>query len=214
MRHRASRTLFCAAMVFLELFGQAAAQKSTGAILPGGNSKKPINIEALKLDYFDREQKLIYTGNVVASQGDAKLKASVLTIFLAPKSAAPEGGPAATSTSQVQRMLATGPVTLVQRDQIGTGNSGVYDRGQNSVVLTGNVTLSQGPNVTKGDRLTYDLKNGQAVVTGRVKSMFLPESNRSDGDAAGDGSESGSSHKGSGRQPEGRSAAASGPRRP
>lgn len=164
-----------AAIVFAMLAGHAVAQKArTGAILPGGNSNKPINIEAVKLDYFDKEQKLIYTGSVVATQGDAKLKASTLTIFLAPKSA--NAGLAGSSTNQVQRMLAAGPVTLVQRDQVGTGDSGVYDKGQNTVVLTGNVTLSQGPNVTKGDRLVYDLKSGQAVVTGRVKSMFLPNS--------------------------------------
>ena len=150
----------------------ALAQKSKGgAVLPGGNSGKPINIEAVKLDYFDKEQKLIYTGNVVATQGDSKLRATVLTIFLAPKGTA---GTGAGGTNQVQRMYATGPVTMTQRDQIGTGDNAVYDRLNNSVVMTGNVTLNQGPNVTKGDKLTYDLKTGQAVVTGRVKSMFVP----------------------------------------
>ncbi len=157
-----------------------ADKPKTGAILPGGDSKKPINIEAAKLDYFDKEQKLIYTGNVIAVQGDSKLKASVLTIFLAPKKTSETPQPAQSSTNQVQRMLARGPVTLLQRDQIGTGDSGVYDKALNTVVLTGNVTLSQGPNVTKGDRLVYDLKSGQAVVTaaagsGPVKSMFLPD---------------------------------------
>ncbi len=155
-----------------------AAERGTGAILPGGNSKQPINIEAVKLDYFDKEQKLIYTGSVVAVQGDSTLKASVLTIFLTPKTADP--APAGSSTGKVQRMLAAGPVTLLQRDQVGTGDNGVYEKATNSVVLTGNVTLTQGTDVTKGDKLTYDLKTGQAVVTGRVKSMFLP----SDNDAA------------------------------
>ena len=158
----------------------ALAQKSkSSAVLPGGNSGKPINIEAVKLDYFDKEQKLIYTGNVIATQGDSKLRASVLTIFLTPKGTAGSGS---AGTNQVQRMFATGPVTMTQRDQVGTGDNAVYDRLANSVVMTGNVTLSQGPNVTKGDRLTYDLKTGQAVVTGRVKSMFIPGS----GSAAGD----------------------------
>ena len=161
----------------------ALAQKSkSSAVLPGGNSGKPINIEAVKLDYFDKEQKLIYTGSVVATQGDAKMKASVLTIFLAPKGSG-AGGAAGAGTNQVQRMLATGPVTMTQRDQIGTGDNAVYDRLSNSVVMTGNVTLSQGPNVTKGDKLTYDLKSGQAVVTGRVKSMFIPGSDTGTSDA-------------------------------
>jgi len=165
----------CALLCLTAASADAAPQKKTGAVLPGGNSNKPINIEATKLDYFDKEQKLIYTGNVVATQGDAKLKSSVLTIFLAPKKT--DGAETqSSSTNQVQRMLATGPVTLLQRDQVGTGDNGVYDKIANTVVLTGNVTLSQGPNVTKGDKLTYDLKSGQAVVTGRVKSMFLPGS--------------------------------------
>ena len=154
------------------------AEARAAAILPGGNSKQPINIEAVKLDYFDKEQKLIYTGNVVATQGDAKLKASILTIFLTPKKTDDTTAP---SNNSVQRMLAAGPVVLIQRDQVGTGDSGVYDKVANTVVLTGNVTLSQGPNVTKGDKLIYDLRSGQAVVrggaTGGVKSMFLPSSN-------------------------------------
>ena len=152
--------------------GASPTSKKTSAVLPGGNSKQPINIEAVKLDYFDKEQKLIYTGNVVATQGDSKLRASVLTIYLTPKN--PDAPASTASTNQVQRMVAAGPVTMLQRDQVGTGDSGVYEKASNSVVLTGNVTLSQGPNVTKGDKLIYDLKTGQAVVTGRVKSMFIP----------------------------------------
>ena len=173
------RRLAIAVVLLAAAASGAAAQKekAQGAVLPGAKPGKPVNIEAVKLDYFDKEQKLIYTGSVVATQGEAKLKASVLTIFLAPKGATGAGaGPASTGSNQVQRMLAAGPVTMVQRDQVGTGDNAVYDRSTNSVVLSGNVTLSQGPNVTKGDRLTYDLKSGQAVVTGRVKSMFLPGS--------------------------------------
>ncbi len=150
------------------------ASKKTNAVLPGGNSKQPIDIEAVKLDYFDKEQKLIYTGNVIATQGDSKLKSTVLTIYLAPKN---PDAPSTASTNQVQRMVAVGPVTLLQRDQVGTGDSGVYEKASNTVVLTGNVTLTQGPNITKGDKLVYDLKSGQAVVTGRVKSMFIPADN-------------------------------------
>lgn len=151
----------------------ATAQTRSGAILPGGNSKQPINIEAAKLDYFDKEQKLIYTGNVLAVQGESKLKCSVLVIYLPPKGEGQSGTPS--SSSQVQRMEAAGPVTMVSKDQVGTGNSGVYDKASDTVVLSGNVTLSQGPNVTLGDKLVYELKTGQAKVTGaRVRSMFQP----------------------------------------
>ena len=189
--------------------GPALAQKSTGAILPGGNSKQPISIEAAKLDYFDKEQKLIYTGNVVAVQGDSKLKSSVLTILLAPKSqgGSGDGAAGAASSKQIQKMLATGPVTLVQKDQVGTGDNGVYDKVANTVILTGNVVLSQGPNITKGDKLVYDLRSGHATVTGgRVVGMFTPGG---DGPAASKGVEAASGEtnevpRRSGRKPSSR----------
>ncbi len=86
-------------------------------------------------------------------------------------------------------MDAKGPVTLVSKDQIGTGDNGSYDKDQNKVTLTGNVTLSQGTNITKGDKLVYDLTSGQAQVFsgqtyGRVKSIFTPGSGGPDDAAA------------------------------
>ena len=167
-----------AVVVLAAADGAHAQGKRNGAILPGGDSKQPINIEAGKLDYFDKEQKLIYTGSVVATQGASRLKASVLTIFLASKTALkgkePKGDAAAGgSANQVQHMDAAGPVTMVQKDQVGTGDNAVYDKAADTVVLSGNVVLTQGENVTKGDKLVYDLKSGHATVTGkRVSGMF------------------------------------------
>ncbi|MGH6838683.1 MAG: LptA/OstA family protein [Methylocella sp.] len=159
----------------------AYAQKPrSGAVLPGGNSKDPVNIAAAKLDYFDKEQKLVYTGNVVATQGESKLQARTLVIFLTPKDPAEQAG-VPSSSSQIRRMEAAGPVTIVSKDQIGTGDSGVYEKSENKVYLIGDVTLTQGPNVTKGDKLIYDLKTNEAAVTGRVRSMFLPSGGTGDG---------------------------------
>ena len=168
----------------LVVAGAASATGSetqvAGAVLPGGNSKDPVNIDAAKLDYFDKEQKLVYTGNVVLTQGEGKLQAGKLIIFLAPKGGKNAGG-APSSSSQVRRMEVPGPVTVLSKDQIGTGDSGLYERSENKVYLIGNVTLSQGPNVTKGDKLIYDLTTKEAVVSGgRVRSLFLPDDKTAD----------------------------------
>jgi lipopolysaccharide export system protein LptA len=168
------RVLALAAAFALAATAPALAQK-TGAVLPGASSKEPVSIDAGKLDYFDKDQKLVYSGAVVATQGESRLKASVLTIFLEPTAASSSAG------HQMRRMEAQGPVTITAKDQIGTGDSGVYDKTENKVFLTGHVTLSQGANVTKGERLVYDLTTNQAVVlgggnaqTGRVRSVFTP----------------------------------------
>ncbi len=144
--------------------------KSTAA---QSDNKEPINIEAAKLDYFDKQQKLIYRGHVVAVRGDTTLKTPLLVVFLNPKDASTSKGPPS-SDSQVRRMEASGPVTIISKEQIATGDYGIYEKVENKIYLNGNVTLSQGPNVTKGDHLVYDTTTGQAVVTGHVRSMFLP----------------------------------------
>jgi lipopolysaccharide export system protein LptA len=164
------RTLVIGALMLVA--GPAFAQKSP--VLPGASSKDPVSIDAGKLDYFDKDQKLVYSGAVVASQGESRLKASVLTIFLEPAANTSAG-------HQMRRMEAQGPVTVTAKDQIGTGDGAVYDKAENKVFLTGHVTLSQGANVTKGERLVYDLNTNQAVVLGgasagggRVRSVFTP----------------------------------------
>lgn len=155
----------------------AVAKGRSGGILPGATAKDPLNIDAGKLDYFDKEQKLIYSGSVIVVNGPSTLKASRLIIFLEGKG----GGDAAATNDRVKHIDAEGPVTLVSKDQIGTGDRGSYDKAENKVYLTGNVTLTQGENVVKGDRLVYDVTTGIATVQGgeaqggRVRSTFTPK---------------------------------------
>ncbi len=157
----------------------APTQGST--LLPGSSSHEPINISADKLDYFDKAQKAIYTGNVVVIQGDTRLKATVLTIYFDSKQgdAKAPSGPALGSNSGVRRMEGKGPVVITNKDQVGAGDSLIYDKARNKFTLVGNVALSQGENVTRGDKMDYDLSTGQAVVTskGRVHSLIIPNDN-------------------------------------
>lgn len=135
----------------------------------------PVNIVAAQLDYYDKDQKLVYTGDVVAVRGDTTLKTPRLTVFLAPK---PHGAQAqkVSSSDRIRRMEAVGPVTLISKDQIARGDTGVYQKADDKVYLDGNVSLTQGPNVTLGDHIVYDLHTAEAVVTGHVRSLFLPDS--------------------------------------
>ena len=189
-----------ALFVLATLNAQAAANKPTqgSPLLPGGNSKEPISIEADKLVYFDKEQKAIYSGNVVAIQGDTRLTCSIMTVHMTKTAAAgrqPPGrrvgapavkvadsGPApSVESSSVSHLDCAGPVTVLSKTQTATGDSAVYDKPQNKIWILGHVTLSDRGNVTKGDKLTYDLTSGQATVdtggtSGRVKGLFLPGS--------------------------------------
>ena len=180
------------ALTFVAVAPAGAANKDAGAsLLPGAGSKAPVSIEADKLVYFDKEQKAIYTGNVVVIQGDSKMTCSELTIYMdkgatsgdaAPASDAAKNG-AGGSSSRVRHLDAGGPVTVISKTQVATGDRAAYDKPQNKVWLFGNVTLSDGGNVTKGDKLTYDLTTGEATIdAGRVKGLFVPGSAGPGGD--------------------------------
>jgi lipopolysaccharide export system protein LptA len=152
-----------------------AAKGRSGGILPGASAKDPVDIDAGKLDYFDKEQKLVYSGGVVVVNGPSTLKASRLILLLDKQQ---QGQESNGGSDRVRHIDAEGPVTLVSKDQIGTGDHGSYDRSENKVYLTGNVTLTQGDSVVKGDKLIYDTASGQATVVEkpgqRVRSIFTP----------------------------------------
>jgi lipopolysaccharide export system protein LptA len=132
---------------------------------------------------FSKEQRAVYPGNVVAIQGDTTVKSAVMVIFYdrqsdraaAAAESKPEGQPEGTA---LRRVEAKGGVTVISKDQVATGNDGVFDRGTNQIILTGNVVLSQGENVTKGEKLIYDTETGVAQVEsgangGRVRGLFI-----------------------------------------
>jgi lipopolysaccharide export system protein LptA len=178
-------TLLCGIVLAVAGIGIAMAagpaQKRSGPspVLPGGNSRAPITVDAAKLEYFDKEQRLIYSGGVLARQGESTMRATTMVVFLQ-KEDQSAGGLQTDAGGRIRRIEAAGPVTVTQVDQVGTGDSGIYDRAENKVYLIGNVVLSQGSNVTKGERdskLVYDLDTGYAqVIGGRVNSIFTPGS--------------------------------------
>ena len=82
--------------------------------------------------------------------------------------AAPQTMKAATpgpgGSSQISRLEARGGVTVTQKDQTATGDTGLFDMKSNTVTLTGNVVVSQGRNVLRGERLVVDLTTGVSRV--------------------------------------------------
>lgn len=156
----------------------AAAAKGPSTFLPGGNTKEPVSITSAKLDYFDREKKLVYSGGVNGVQGESRIKCSTMVIWLVKDGegdATKPSGPA-TDNSSVEKVDCAGPVTIISKGDVGTGDNGLYDKTVNKFFITGHVALSQGPNVTTGDKLTYDMTTAQAMVTGNVHSLFVPGS--------------------------------------
>ena len=155
-------------------YAQEAKGKQSGL---SKNSKDPINIEADSLEVFDKEGKAVYSGNVIVTQGETVMKAKKMQIFYVRSDegqAAPAEGEAGAA---IKRVEAEGGVIILEKDQIATGDKGVYEATTDVMTMTGNVALSKGQNVTKGQKLVYNLGTGVATVdaggTGRVSSSFV-----------------------------------------
>ncbi|MFC6391309.1 LptA/OstA family protein [Methylorubrum zatmanii] len=165
-----------------------------------GGGKGPIKIDADRLDVFDKENKAIFAGNVVAVQGESTIRCSAMTVHYkrdkdkdpgkeskdsakaeteaADEAKAKAAGALGGNGSGIRKVECAGPVTVAQKDQIATGDNAVFDQVAKRIVLTGNVVLSQCQNVTRGSRLVYDMTTGRAnmdpVAGGRVSAMFVP----------------------------------------
>lgn len=166
----------------------------------GGGGKEPIKIDADRLDVFDRENRAVFAGNVVAVQGDSTIRCSTMTVTYkrgkdtpgkdAKADAAGEASaPRNPAENGIQKVECAGPVTVVQKEQVATGDNAVFDQAAKRIVLTGNVVLSQCQNVTRGSRLVYDMNTGRAnmdpVAGGRVSALFVPQ--KEDGPKTGKG---------------------------
>jgi lipopolysaccharide export system protein LptA len=194
-----ARATLCAALaVGLAFAGPALAEKPAKKDSPfgniGGGGKDPIKIDADRLDVFDRENRAVFVGNVVAVQGESTIRCSTMTVYYkrgkdsankdaASKDASADAGaeapaPKNPAENGIQKVDCAGPVTVVQKDQVATGDHAVFDQDAKRIVLTGNVVLSQCQNVTRGQRLVYDMGTGRAnmdpVAGGRVSALFVP----------------------------------------
>jgi lipopolysaccharide export system protein LptA len=183
--------------------GPALAQKKpeTKATSPlagiGGNGKEPIKIDADRLDVFDRESRALFSGNVVAVQGETTMRCTTLTVFYEPqkKEGAPvtapvtppkaQGSAGPSSSDTIRRIECKGPVTVTSKDQVATSKDAVFDKVANKVTLTGDAALSDGRNVTRGEKIVYDLNTGIANVEtnpgGRVRALFVPGEEQTNG---------------------------------
>jgi lipopolysaccharide export system protein LptA len=142
-----------------------------------GSSKEPIKIDADRLDVYDKDQRAVFQGNVIAVQGETTIRCTTMTVFYERQARnRPQGG---SQNDAVKKIDCAGPVTVVSKDQIATSDNASFDRAANKVFLTGNAVLSQCQNITRGERIVYDLNtqvaNVETAPGGRVSALFSPK---------------------------------------
>jgi len=121
----------------------------------GFNSNQPVSYAADRIELQDRQNRVVLSGDVVITQGDMRLTAARTTV------AYTDAG-----SLRIQRIDATGGVTVTRGAETARGAAGVYDFNRRVIILTGNVALRRGGDTLNGGRLVVDLNSGLSSVDG------------------------------------------------
>jgi lipopolysaccharide export system protein LptA len=140
--------------------------------------QEPIDIHSKSLEFFYDEKRVVFRGDVIATQGEETLKSDLLTVTY--EEAAPKNGNApqrsAASTTSRQRLkeiVAEGNVEIVSKNQRATGKKAVFNEASRTVVLSGNAVLQEGQNTVSGERVTIFLDEKRSVVEGGPQGALL-----------------------------------------
>ena len=124
--------------------------------LANHNSNAPVDFAAGSIEVQDRSDRVVLAGNVRVTQAGLTVTAPRMTVAYTRS-----GG------TDVNRLDATGGVTVVKGDESAKGNVAIYDLDRRLITMVGNVELRQRGNHLRGGRLVIDLTSGRATVDGR-----------------------------------------------
>ncbi|WP_299203644.1 lipopolysaccharide transport periplasmic protein LptA [uncultured Tateyamaria sp.] len=129
------------------------------------DTSAPVEVSADELNVDQTTGAAIFTGNVVIGQGEMRLSAPrVLVIYREDQAG-------------IERMEATGGVTLVSGPDAAESQRADYSIDTGLIVMTGDVLLAQGQSAISSDRMTVNLDDGTARMQGSVKTILQTGNN-------------------------------------
>lgn len=159
MNLRLSSPALRLALVSFTLTGGAlmGLQHLSAQAIAGHNSNAPVSYAADRIELQDRQNRVVLSGNVDITQGGLNLKAGRTTV------AYTDSG-----SLQIQRIDATGGVSVARGNETARGDVAIYDFNRRIITMVGNVALRRGGDTLNGGRLVIDLASGISSVDGRA----------------------------------------------
>ncbi len=160
-------------MMLFAAHAPAYAQQAAGMNFKH-DSSQPIEITADALDVAQSDQTAIFSGNVIAIQGELRLGSDNLRVYYR------GGAERAGSQGAISKLDAIGAVAISSPRETATSEWAVYDVDTAQITLGGKVVLTRGENVLRGEQLVMDLETGKSRIVGekgsggRVKGLFVP----------------------------------------
>ena len=138
----------------------------------GGDSKEPIKIDADKLDVLDKENRAVFTGNVVAVQGETTVRCTMMTVFYEGRGG--QQGGAASARAGAPAAAATPPATPAPTPAAAPATAPVAapaagnDSSIKRIECKGPVTVVSKTQAATSDNAVFDRANNQVIMTGNV----------------------------------------------
>lgn len=137
-----------------------------GTVLAGGmalraqgiashDSRAPVSWEAGRFELQDRDNRVVFSGGVTVTQADLTIRSARMLVNYT------DAG-----ELEIQRITATGGVTITRGDERASGDNAIYDFNRRIITMAGNVRLRRGSDTLNGGRLVIDLESGLSSVDG------------------------------------------------
>lgn len=147
---RPALAAFAAASLALIGWQQLAAQA-----ISGHNSNAPVDYAADRIELQDNQNRVVLTGNVEITQANLHLSAARVTVSYT------DAG-----SLQIQRIEASGGVTVTRGGERASGNVAVYDFNRRVIIMSGDVRLNRSGDTLNSGRLVIDLRTGLSSAEG------------------------------------------------
>ena len=121
------------------------------------NSKAPVEYAADRIELQDRQNRVMLSGNVVITQAQLTVRSARTLVNYSN-----------TDGLSIERITATGGVTVTRGNESARGDVAVYDFNRRIITMAGNVRLNRNGDTLNGGRLVIDLASGVSSVDGRA----------------------------------------------
>ncbi|MEM6493753.1 MAG: LptA/OstA family protein [Pseudomonadota bacterium] len=123
------------------------------------DTRAPVSVDAGRIDVQERENRVAFSGDVVVTQAGLTVRAQRMMLSYVEA-----------DSLELQRITATGNVSVTRGNQRATGSTAVYDFNRRVITLAGDVQVNQGDNILGGGRLVIDLDTGLLSFDGQSAS--------------------------------------------
>lgn len=150
--------------------GASDTAEATGLASFKTDPSAPVKLDAHQLDVNDTAKVAVFSGDVVAVQGDFVMRTAEMHVnYTGEAGLADVAATGATAekkaSAQVSKIQAKRKVVITTKDgRTVNGDWADFDMKTNKVTVGGNVVLTQGQSQVQGTRLVIDMKSGQSTI--------------------------------------------------